>query len=134
MSYSKFHSWSQPYAKKYLSFKLPDPSLLLPWKSKASLVIAYIYAILSLCVLAGIRQGPAYALLILHLIYTVLYDNPALTHTVGTYETKVRSCLFDAVIAGALIMIASWTEDEAEVEKVPQAGSKKEVSDKAVKN
>ena len=97
------------------------------------MLLGYLWIVLTLGTLLGVRQG-TYLLLLLHVLYTVIYDNPALTHTTGTYENKIRACLFDSIIACTLLMIASWddsvkVEEEKEpvVEKKPE--NKKEVED-----
>ena len=38
------------------------------WKSKIALALGYLYAILSLSVLAGLTKGPLYVLLAIHVI------------------------------------------------------------------
>ena len=79
LSYTKFHTWGV----KHIPFKLPDPHLILPYKSKIAMLLGYLWIVLSLSTLLGIKQG-TYMLLLLHALYTVVYDNPALAHTINS--------------------------------------------------
>jgi hypothetical protein len=116
LSYSKFHTWSA----KRIPVKLPSPQIILPWKLKISMLLGYLWIVLTLGTLLGVRQA-SYLLLLLHVLYTVIYDNPALTHTTGTYENKVRACLFDGIIACTLLMIGSWDDiSAAPTEKIEE--------------
>ena len=72
------------------------------------MLLGYLWIVLSLSTLLGFRQG-TYLLLVMHALYTLIYDNPALTHTINSYESKLRACFFDAMIAATLIMIADWS-------------------------
>ena len=69
------------------------------------------YVILSFCLLLGQTTYPAYLLLGLHVVHSLIFDNPATTITQGAYESKFRACLFDMVIAAALIMIAGIRQE-----------------------
>ena len=79
LSYTKFHTWGV----KRIPFMLPDPQLILPYKSKIAMLLGYLWIVLSLSTLLGIKQG-TYMLLLLHALYTVVYDNPALAHTINS--------------------------------------------------
>ena len=104
LSYTKFHTWGI----KHVPIKLPSPQLILPYKYKVAMLLGYLWIVLSLSTLLGFRQG-TYLLLVMHALYTLIYDNPALTHTINSYEGKLRACFFDAMIAATLIMIAGWS-------------------------
>ena len=104
LSYTKFHTWGI----KHVPIKLPSPQLILPYKYKVAMLLGYLWIVLSLSTLLGFRQG-TYLLLVMHALYTLIYDNPALTHTINSYESKLRACFFDAMIAATLIMIAGWS-------------------------
>ena len=107
-SYARFHTWSSPYLRSYLGAlsPLPQPDLVKVWRSKIALALGYLYVILSLSVLAGLTKGPLYVLLALHVVQSLIFDNPATTITQGAYEGKVRAALFDVVIAAGLIMVS----------------------------
>ena len=104
LSYTKFHTWGI----KHVPVKLPSPQIILPYKSKIAMLLGYLWIVLSLSTLLGFKQG-TYILLVMHALYTLIYDNPALTHTINSYENKLRACFFDAMIAATLIMIAGWS-------------------------
>ena len=106
LSYTKFHTWGI----KHVPVKLPSPQIILPYKSKIAMLLGYLWIVLSLSTLLGFKQG-TYILLVMHALYTLIYDNPALTHTINSYENKLRACFFDAMIAATLIMIAGWSHE-----------------------
>ena len=107
LSYTKFHTWGI----KHIPFKLPSPQVILPYKSKVAMLLGYLWIVLSLSTLLGFKQG-TYLLLVMHGLYTLIYDNPALTHTINSYERQLRACFFDAMIAATLIMIAGWNHGD----------------------
>ena len=61
----------------------------------------------SVAVLIGVRQF-AYALALLHIVQSAIYDNPLTATTPGQYDTKLRSLAFDVSILGALLMVAEY--------------------------
>lgn len=48
----------------------------------------------------------AYPLFVIHLFYTVLFDNPWLTTNSGEFEIKKRGLLFDVCLLATLILVA----------------------------
>ena len=106
-SYGRFHTWSNSYMKKTFGISpLPGVEFVKAWKSKIALVLGYLYAILSFCLLLGQIKYTSYVLLFLHLLHSLIFDNPATTITQGAYEGKLRACLFDLVIAAVILMIS----------------------------
>ncbi len=81
LSYTKFHTWGI----KYIPIKLPSPQVIAPYKSKVAMLLGYLWIVLSLSTLLGLKQG-TYLLLVMHALYMLIYDNPALTHTINSYE------------------------------------------------
>ena len=75
------------------------------------MLLGYLWIVLSLSTLLGFKQG-TYLLLVMHGLYMLIYDNPALTHTINSYERQLRACFFDAMIAATLIMIAGWNHGD----------------------
>ena len=81
LSYTKFHTWGI----KNIPIKLPSPQVIAPYKSKIAMLLGYLWIVLSLSTLLGLKQG-TYLLLVIHALYMLIYDNPALTHTINSYE------------------------------------------------
>ena len=106
-SYGKFHTWSTPLMKKFSytrSLKLPDPTFFTPFKYKIALGFSYLYFIASVGLLCGVR-GFTYILILVHIVQSVLMDNPQVTTTQNDYDIKMRALMFDACLLAVLIMI-----------------------------
>ena len=55
--------------------------------------------------MAGVRAA-AFVLLALHIVHSVLFDNPRITVTKNAADEKLRAIIFDLIIMSALIMAA----------------------------
>jgi hypothetical protein len=85
--------------------RIPDPDLIKAHKSKIPQIIAYAYFVCPLAMLLGI-SFMAYPLVVIHSVYTLLYDNPWLTTNTGEFEIKKRALLFDACLIASLLLVA----------------------------
>lgn len=67
-------------------------------------MISYLYFVSSIGVLCGVRSF-TYILMVIHIILSVLFDNPQVTTNQNDYDTKMRALMFDACLLATLIMI-----------------------------
>ena len=81
-----------------------EPELIKPYTEKATLAIGYLYIISSFGVLLGVKELSV-ILLILHMIQSVLFDNPYLAIKQSEFDNKLRALLFDFAIIAALFMV-----------------------------
>ena len=86
------------------------------YKQYVTYGIGYFYIIGSLGLLVEMNVL-AIPLLIVHVLQSLLFDNPWVTSTQNEYETKLRALIFDVCILAGVLMIMGVSREDSEAQR-----------------